>query len=351
MGQMIAKFAGSCSVCRGNIKVGSTIEYVKGSGAMHVMCATPSRQATFGAPRPAGASAKQVAFALRLLGERGYSTRYMDSAFKRLGASMRERSGTVESWLQAKSSAEVSALIDQLQAEGRAAAPAREPEETETTRRAGYPTEPPTPDAREISGKREGRHDSRYVEGQVVVYDAKSASGAKYGVVLASKMWPPHEDNQRFGWSESAWVRPATEDEAAPLRERKALEAMAPRVARYLCALVRAGERLPESEAAIDRCAPVGARRWAWTAPTTQTTSGAVVEADPSLGLQTVAIIEDGGAGYVVGHHGGHFDDYRPSAWRVPMDERIAQLLGALTGGGEGMLRAASDAAIEAGYP
>lgn len=60
------------------------------------------------------ATDKQINYLLRLLGERGYSTRYMDSRYKQLGATMRERSGTVENWLRGKSSAEASQLIDQL---------------------------------------------------------------------------------------------------------------------------------------------------------------------------------------------------------------------------------------------
>lgn len=60
------------------------------------------------------ATQKQVGYALHLLQRAGYSTRYMDASFKKLGATMRERSGKVEAWLEGKNTAECSQLIDQL---------------------------------------------------------------------------------------------------------------------------------------------------------------------------------------------------------------------------------------------
>jgi len=63
------------------------------------------------------ATTKQVNYALHLLGERGYSTRYMDASFKALGASMRQRSGKVADWLGSMDRAEISALIRTLEEE------------------------------------------------------------------------------------------------------------------------------------------------------------------------------------------------------------------------------------------
>lgn len=60
------------------------------------------------------ATEKQTRYALRLLGEKGYSTRYMDASFSKLGATMRERSGTVADWLSGMTVAEASRLIDEL---------------------------------------------------------------------------------------------------------------------------------------------------------------------------------------------------------------------------------------------
>lgn len=60
------------------------------------------------------ASQKQVNYALMLLSKAGYGTRFMSSEYKSLGATMRERSGTVEGWLAGKNSGEISSLIDQL---------------------------------------------------------------------------------------------------------------------------------------------------------------------------------------------------------------------------------------------
>ncbi len=60
------------------------------------------------------ATEKQVKFALMLLSQNGYSTRYMDKHFADLGAGMSERSGTVERWLSNMSIVECSNLINKL---------------------------------------------------------------------------------------------------------------------------------------------------------------------------------------------------------------------------------------------
>lgn len=66
------------------------------------------------------ATDKQIRYAMYLLGQAGYSTRYMDARFKRLGASMRERSGSVEAWVRGLGVGGCSALIDQLKGGARA---------------------------------------------------------------------------------------------------------------------------------------------------------------------------------------------------------------------------------------
>ena len=60
------------------------------------------------------ATEKQIGYAMYLLDKNGYSTKYMDKDFAKLGATMRERSGTVESWLSEKSNSELSSIIRQL---------------------------------------------------------------------------------------------------------------------------------------------------------------------------------------------------------------------------------------------
>ena len=67
-----------------------------------------------------GPTDKQVDYALYLLDKAGYSTRYMNSSFKTLGAGMRQRSGLVEDWLRSMNKPEISKLITRL-AEGGAA--------------------------------------------------------------------------------------------------------------------------------------------------------------------------------------------------------------------------------------
>jgi predicted Zn-dependent protease len=60
------------------------------------------------------ATEKQVRYALVLLDKCGYSTEYMDAAFKRLGAKMNERRGRVREWLESMEHPRISALIDTL---------------------------------------------------------------------------------------------------------------------------------------------------------------------------------------------------------------------------------------------
>lgn len=60
------------------------------------------------------ASEKQVRYALHLMDAGGYSTRYMNARHKELGASMRERSGSVADWLGSMTPPQISRLIDSL---------------------------------------------------------------------------------------------------------------------------------------------------------------------------------------------------------------------------------------------
>lgn len=60
------------------------------------------------------ATEKQVAYALALLRKAGYPTDYMSAAYKKLGATMRERSGRVVDWLTNMDRARISELIDRL---------------------------------------------------------------------------------------------------------------------------------------------------------------------------------------------------------------------------------------------
>lgn len=60
------------------------------------------------------ATEKQVRYALHLLTQAGYRTTWMSSDYRALGATMRERSGSVESWLRSLDITRMSSLIDAL---------------------------------------------------------------------------------------------------------------------------------------------------------------------------------------------------------------------------------------------
>ena len=59
------------------------------------------------------ATKKQIGYAWMLLRQAGYSTMH-SAGFVELGATMRERSGTVEDWLKGMSAAKASRLIQRL---------------------------------------------------------------------------------------------------------------------------------------------------------------------------------------------------------------------------------------------
>ena len=65
----------------------------------------------------AQATARQVRYALHLLGRSGYSTEWMNARFSRLGATMRERSGRVTDWLEGMNVVRISDLIGRLKKE------------------------------------------------------------------------------------------------------------------------------------------------------------------------------------------------------------------------------------------
>ena len=65
----------------------------------------------------ATATEKQIRYAFVLLKKNGFDTRYMDASYKRLGAKMNERTGTVENWLKSLDIARMSELIGMLKGE------------------------------------------------------------------------------------------------------------------------------------------------------------------------------------------------------------------------------------------
>ena len=60
------------------------------------------------------ATEKQVKYCLYLLEKNGYDTKWMDATYKRLGATMNERRGSPEAWLEGKTNSEISNLISRL---------------------------------------------------------------------------------------------------------------------------------------------------------------------------------------------------------------------------------------------
>jgi hypothetical protein len=113
-------------------------------------------------------------------------------------------------------------------------------------RRPPFPSTPPEPGAFRIEGRRDGRRDERYSTGMVVhalkVREAGGGPDGHYYTVLCSGLFPPCEDNQQFDWQEIAWVRPATDAEAAPRAAQDAARELREALVRDLGALP--GERV-----------------------------------------------------------------------------------------------------------
>ena len=63
------------------------------------------------------ATERQVNYALALMAKAGYSTEWMRSEHKALGATMRERTGRVSDWLARMSGPRISRLIDDLKSQ------------------------------------------------------------------------------------------------------------------------------------------------------------------------------------------------------------------------------------------
>lgn len=180
-------------------------------------------------------------------------------------------------------------------------------------RRQAFPQSPPEPGAFQIQGDRSGRNDRSYDVGKTIhapkVRDPGGGPDGHYYTVLASVLYPPNEDMGHYGWRERAWVRPATDAEAAPLAGRLTAKANREALVAELVAILRAGENLG------DVAHP----------------AGRVFTVNPGVhgSGQELAILGDDGAVYL--WSSGHYDDYRRSCW-VVRSARAVEIMQTLLG-------------------
>lgn len=215
-------------------------------------------------------------------------------------------------------------------------APAR-PRAPSKPRAPSFPRVAPEVGAVLINGRRTDRHDMRHEPGNVI-HAAKVPGGGgpdgHYWTVIVSRMSAPHEDNGQFDWIEETWVRPATDVEAEPVVVARRRAEAPKTVAAYVDRVVDAGERLPELDA--------GTARFGATSP------GVVAQAvlGERARVALVTLMEDG---TIYGWHGGHYDDYRQSAWRItaPSSTLVAAVR-ALASKDADALAVAADACMEA---
>lgn len=157
------------------------------------------------------------------------------------------------------------------------------------------------------------------------------ADGCYWTTVCDGKIWPRNEDNGEYDPVETVWVRPATSDEAESLAAAKRRAEAPKTVAAYVERSVRAGEHNGDSEAAT-----VWARR----------ATGVVASVDlgSKASVVTVCLLTDGS---ILGYHGGHYDDYRASAWVVAAPSAaLVQALRALASKDPAALAVAADACM-----
>lgn len=213
------------------------------------------------------------------------------------------------------------------------AARATPPRAPRAPRGPRYPESAPEAGAHEISGRRNGRDDRRYDVGQVLYAPKVTIPGGgpdgHYYVVLACRLNRPNEDMGWYDWTECAWVRAATAEEA----ETKAASmrrAAAPKVvAEYVTRTIRAGKQVAEEDAGS--AIPSSGVDVVWS------TKGG--------DLHRVAVVGD----VVIGYHGGSYDDYRAVAWRCAATPTLVLAVRALASGNADDLAVAADAVGGAG--
>lgn len=180
-----------------------------------------------------------------------------------------------------------------------------------TSRRSTFPSAPPEPGAHMISGRRTGRDDRRYDVGSIVhapkVAKAGGGPDSHYYTVLACRMSPPNEDNDDFDWMEHAWVRAATDKEAAPVASRIESAAEKKAMLAELDVLARGGWCGSDDEAKR----PTGRE--------------CVLDAGTHGSGRRIAVLSEDGAAVAV-WCSGYYDDYRETL-AVTRDPRAVEIV------------------------
>jgi hypothetical protein len=212
-------------------------------------------------------------------------------------------------------------------------APAARRSAPRAPRGPAFPASAPEAGAHKIEGRRNGRQDSRYDVGQVVHAPKVSIPGGgpdkAYYVVLAAKMCSPNEDQGYYDWTECAWVRAATDEEAEAIAAERRRAAAPKLVLEAVVTALRAGQRVGDQEARAELAAPK------------------VVEcAVKHTSVERIALREDG---TILGYHGGSYDDYRANAHIIPATDLLSLCVRALASGNASDLAVAADAVMAQG--
>jgi hypothetical protein len=177
---------------------------------------------------------------------------------------------------------------------------------TSAPRRSSFPATAPEPGAHRVSGRSRGR-DDRYTVGQVLHAPKISVAGGgpdgHWYTVLAETWY--------FEPTRAAWVRAATDAEAAPGAARLAAKEQSASLRAELVALAQAGTRVDEAEAG----SPPAGRE-------------VIIQGS---GREVCRLTEDGS---VALWWDGHYDDYRRSLW-ITRDPRAVEIMTVLLGGAQ----------------
>jgi hypothetical protein len=170
----------------------------------------------------------------------------------------------------------------------------------------------PEPGAIDIRAIRRGRADRHFQAGSTIygpkIQQPGGGPDGHYYTVISSTLYPPEEDIGEHDWVERAWVRPATDAEAAPLHEKMSKQSALEGLVSELLSIVRAGESLG------DVAQP----------------AGRVYTIHPGVGGSGKELLIWAYDGAVYLWKSGHHDDYIRSCW-VTHSERAAEIMRLIT--------------------
>jgi len=195
------------------------------------------------------------------------------------------------------------------------------------------------------AGERQiGRRSAAYTVGETVHGTKLTGGGGPdgcYWTVVHAWHQRANEDLGYYHDEHMAYVRPATEDEVAPVLARIATAGARKACEAWLDAALRPGAPGVEHISDTGTLPPAAERE---------------VELVLGRKVGSTGTVTDGGTTYavtataIVAHHGGYYDDYRSSTRTLARDEQLVALIGALAANDAETIATLADRAEQLGY-